>query len=76
MMIFDTYTSYIYFIFISLTGTSRIMLDNSSYNGHHYFLSNFKRMPIGFHCKYVVYCFRITFNIFTSILTERFQLDI
>lgn len=41
MMTFVTYTSYICFIFFSLTGTSRIMLDNSSYNGHPYFVSDF-----------------------------------
>ena len=41
MMTFVTYASYICFIFISLTGTSRIMLDNRSYNGHPYFVSDF-----------------------------------
>lgn len=41
MMIFVTYTSYIGFLFISLTRTSRIRLNNSSYNSHPYSVSDF-----------------------------------
>lgn len=59
MMTLVTYTSYICFIFISLSETSRIMLDNSSYNGHPYFVSDFIVNACRVHCKDVACCFRV-----------------
>lgn len=48
MMIFGTYNCN---VFILSDEASEIMLNNSSYNEHLHFVSDFNENPIRFHCE-------------------------